>query len=85
MPSGVCMMWVSLNGRDFVIDYHPKEGTGVSENTPDTPAFVGHDEVFESLDAAVARFKSLLADAELRGDPARVSTDFVMHDKPISQ
>ncbi len=84
LPSGVCLLAVSLNGRDFELDYSPKRETGVSENFPDTPPFVGHDEVFASLDAAVAHFKSLLADAELHGDPARTRSAYVMHDKPIS-
>jgi hypothetical protein len=64
LPSGVCFLWVSIGHRNFVLEYHPTEGTGVSENVADTPPFVGHDEVFDSLAAAVVRFKALLADAE---------------------
>ena len=84
LPSGVCFLWVTVNDRNFVIEYDPKDVTGVSENLPDTPPFVGHDEVFLSLDQAVARFKALLADAALH-EPAAASAAFVMHDKPISQ
>ena len=83
LPSGVCFLWVELNGREFVIEHNPKRGTGVSENFPDTPMFVGHDEAFASLDEAIVRFKSLLADAALHGAPSQ--TAFAMHDKPISQ
>ena len=83
MPSGVCFLWLTLNGRDFVIEYDPKRGTGVSENFPDTPPFVGHDEAFPSLDDGIARFKTLLADAACA--KASTSAAFVLHDKPISK
>ena len=63
LPSGVCFFWVSLDGRNFVIEYDPKAGAGVSENFPDTPPFIGHDEAFPTLVEAVARFKELLAGA----------------------
>ena len=69
LPSGVCFFWVSLDGRNFVIEYDPKSGAGVSENFPDTPPFIGHDEAFPLLDEAVARFKELLASAA-RGETA---------------
>lgn len=84
LPSGVCILAVTLNGREFELDYHPKNGTGVSENFADTPPFIGHDELFVSLDDATARFKALLTDAVLHGDPMRTRTAYVMHDKPIS-
>jgi hypothetical protein len=64
LPSGVCFLWVTIGRRNFVLEYHPKEGTGVSENFADTPPFVGHDAAFNSLDEAIKQFKSLLADAE---------------------
>ena len=84
LPSGVCILDVALNGRAFEMDYNPKRSTGVSENFPNTPPFIGHDEVFPSLDDAISRFKALLADAALH-EPAATSTAFVMHDKPISK
>ena len=63
LPSGVCFFWLTLNGHSFVLEYHPTQGTGVSENFPDTPPFIGHDEAFDSLGDAVRRFKTLLDDA----------------------
>ena len=84
LSSGVCILTVTLNGREFVIDYNPKRRTGVSENFHDTPPFVGHDEVFETLDAGVNRFKAFLADAALH-ESAVSRTAFVLHDKPISK
>ena len=83
LPSGVCFLWLSLNGRDFVIEYDPKRSTGVSENFPNTPPFVGHDEVFPSLDQAIARFKAFLADAA-GNETAPAGAALVLHDKPIS-
>jgi hypothetical protein len=65
LPSGVCFLWVTIGRRNFVLEYNPKLGAGVSENFPDTPPFhVGHDAAFDSLDEAINHFKSLLADAE---------------------
>ena len=80
MPSGVCFLWLTLNGRQFVIEYDPKRGTGVSENCPDTPPFVGHDQAFASLDDGIARLKSLLADAACT--EAATSSNFALNDKP---
>ena len=85
LPSGVCFLWVTLNGRNFVIEYDPKRSTGVSENFPDTPMFVGHDEVYPTVGEAVERFKNLLSDAALHGDTERTRAAYVMHDKPISK
>src|SRR2546422_11676869 len=70
LQSGVCILWVTLNGRHFELDYHPTRGTGVSEDFETTPPFIGPDEGFDSLDEAVARFKSLLADAALGNKPS---------------
>ena len=81
LPSGVCFLWVSLNNRDFVIEYDPKRGTGVSENFPDTPLFVGHDEAYPTLEAAITRFRSLLAGA---AKTESTSGAMALHDKPIS-
>jgi hypothetical protein len=77
VPSGVCFLWVSIGDRDFVIEYNPKRETGVSENFPDTPPFIGHDEAFASLADAIRRFKAMLAEAA-RTEPANA---FVLHDK----
>ncbi len=63
LPSGVCFLWATVAGRNFVLEFDPKQGTGVSENLPTTPPFVGHDHGFDSLDEAVNRFKQLLAQA----------------------
>ena len=84
LPSGVCLLYVVLNGREFELDYSPNRVTGVSENFEDTPPFIGHDEVFPTIDEAIARFKAFLADAALN-ESAVSSTAFVMHDKPISK
>ncbi len=63
LPSGVCLLNLWYGRRNFELDYHPTQGTGVSENFDDTPPFIGHDEAFDSLDGAAAHFKSLLTDA----------------------
>ena len=84
LPSGVCLLYVVLNGREFEFDYSPNGETGVSENFEDTPPFIGHDEVFPTIDEAIARFKAFLSDAALH-ESAVPSTAFVMHDKPISK
>ena len=77
LPSGVCFLWVTVADRNFVIEYDPKRGAGVSENLPDTPPFVGHDEGFDTLTPAIDRFKSMLAEAA-RNEPAHA---YVLHDK----
>jgi hypothetical protein len=64
LPSGVCFLWVTVGRRYFVLEYHPTEGIGVSENFKDSPPFGGHDMAFESMDGAISHFKSLLAYAE---------------------
>jgi hypothetical protein len=58
--SGVCFVWVSLNDRNFVLEYDPKDGVGVSENLPTTPPFVGHDEFFPRLEDGIDRLRSFL-------------------------
>jgi hypothetical protein len=63
LPSGVCFFWVTVNERNFVLEYHPTQGVGVSENLPATPPFVGHDEAFDSLAAGIERFRSRLSEA----------------------
>lgn len=75
--SGVCFLWVSLASRNFVIEYSPKQGTGVSENLPDTPPFIGHDEAFDSLTDGIARMRSMLVEAA-RSETAQA---YVLHDK----
>lgn len=84
-PSGLRVLYVVLNGREFELEYSPTRGTGVSENFEDTPPFIGHDEAFDSLEDAVARFKELLASAA-RGE--KMSSPFAtmaLHDKSISK
>ena len=78
-PSGVCVLYVTLNGRDFELEYDPKRGTGISENKEDTSPFIGHDEAFDSIEAAVRRFKALLADA-VRTETAPA---MALHDKKL--
>ena len=63
LPSGVCFLWVTLRGRNFVIEYHPVHGTAVSENKPATPPFVGHDRVFSTVEDAARHFRQLLFEA----------------------
>ena len=63
LPSGVCFLWLTMEGRNFVLEYHPTQGTGVSENPPGSPLFSGHDHGFDSLDKAVAFFKQLVHQA----------------------
>ncbi len=82
LPSGVCFLWTSLHGRDFVIEYDPKRGTGVSENFSDTPLGVGHDEAYDSLDEAITHFKNLMGSA-VRHE-AQLGSALAFHDKPIS-
>jgi len=60
LPSGVCFLWVTIADRNFVLEYSPHQGTGVSENLPDTPPFVGHVHGFDSLNEAVNFFKQML-------------------------
>ena len=79
-PSGVRVLYVSLNGRDFELDYNPKQGTGVSENFEDTPPFIGHDQAFDSLDQAIERFKEMLASAA-RGETASRTAAMALHDQ----
>ena len=78
LPSGVCFLWVTLSSRNFVLEYHPREGTGVSENLPDTPPFVGHDQAFHSLDEAIFCFRQLLAVAA-RSQPQETAA--TLHDR----
>ena len=66
LPSGVCWLNVWIGRRNFEMEYHPANGTGISENFDDTPPFIGHDAAFDSLDEAASHFKSLLADASAR-------------------
>jgi hypothetical protein len=80
LPSGVCFVRVTIGRRNFVLEYDPKAGTGVSENFPSTPPFVGHDEAYASLEDAVRHFKSLLHDAE-RTEAGYSPAAFVLNEK----
>ena len=51
LPSGVVFLNVYPSGREFVLEYSPARGVGVSENTEQTPPFdIGHDSVFETVE-----------------------------------
>jgi hypothetical protein len=63
LPSGVCFLRVTLHERNFVLEYSPTQGVGVSENFPDTPPFVGHDFAFDRLAEGVVRFREFLQSA----------------------
>src|SRR5260221_12861789 len=78
LPSGVCFLWVTLADRNFVLEYHPRQGTGVSENLPATPPFIGHDHCVESLSRAVGLFHQLLAEAARSESSQPAST---LHDR----
>jgi hypothetical protein len=54
LPSGVCFLWVTVNGHNLVLEFHPVEGTGVSENTADAVPFAGHEHFFPKLDEAIS-------------------------------
>jgi len=75
LPSGVCFLWMTINGHNFVMEYHPEEGAGISENTPETVPFSGHDKFFPTLDQAIIFYKQLLAEAarSLPGPFSRVA------------
>ena len=63
LPSGVAFLNVYPSGRELVLEYHPTEGSGVSENTDNTPPFdVGHDEIFPSLELAAERLVQRVRD-----------------------
>ena len=64
LPSGVCFVRVTIGHRNFVLEYDPVAGTGLSENFHDTPPFIGHDAAYASLDEAINQFRTLLQDAE---------------------
>lgn len=80
LPSGICFVRVAIGRRHFVLEYHPVEGAGISENLDDTPGFVGHDDVFKSLPEAVEHFKSLLASAA-KTEADHLPQPFVLNDK----
>ena len=79
LPSGVCWLNVWFGRRNFELEFSPTRGTGVSENFDDTPPFIGHDTAFDSLDEAVAHFKSLLADAA-HTEADHLPKAYVLHD-----
>jgi hypothetical protein len=63
LPSGVCFFWVTIHDRNFVLEYSPQEGVGVSENLADTPPFVGHDHFFPRLEDGIERMRAFLREA----------------------
>ncbi len=83
LPSGVCLLDVWFGRRNFVLNYSPTRGTGVSETLPDTAPFTGPDTAFASLDEAAEHFKSLLTDAA-RTEVEHLPKTLLLHDKPLS-
>jgi hypothetical protein len=64
LPSGVVFLNVSPGRREFVLEYSPSRGFGVSENTKDTPPFdVGHDHVFDDAESAAECLLDLVRQA----------------------
>jgi len=64
LPSGVVFLNVYPGNREFVLEYSPARGFGVSENTKETPPFyVGHDHVFDDADPAAEYLLRLVLDA----------------------
>ena len=82
MPSGACWLNVWLGRRNFELEYNPSRGAGVSENFDDTPPFIGHDTAFDSLEKAVIRFKTMLADAA-RTEAGHLPKAFVMREENL--
>jgi len=61
LPSGVAFLNVYAGARELVLEYHPTEGTGISENTDNTPPFhIGHDEVFPNIELGADRLVQLV-------------------------
>ena len=73
LPSGVCFFWLTLNGHSFVLEYHPTQGTGVSENFPSSvrtlrraaARVMGHERT--ALAEPTLTFKRTIVDAPQRG------------------
>ena len=64
LPSGVVFLNVFPGAREFVLEYSPSDGFGVSENDQHTPPFhVGHDAVFDSADEAAEHLIELVAES----------------------
>ena len=84
-PSGVCVLYAVLNGREFELEYSPQRGTGVSENFEDTPPFIGAEEGFDSLDEAISRFKEFLVSAARGEKRTSQFATMALHDKDISK
>ena len=53
LPSRVAFLNVYPGAREFVLEYDPTRGTGISENTDDTLPFDnGHERVFDTVESA---------------------------------
>ena len=64
LPSGVVFLNVFPGAREFVLEYSPANGWGVSENDENTPPFhIGHDEVFDLADEAAEHLIKLVAES----------------------
>ena len=64
LPSGVVFLNVYPGAREFVLEYSPTRGVGVSENHADTPPFdIGHDHAFDSVEPGAERLLALVQDS----------------------
>lgn len=63
LPSGVVFLNIYPGSREFVLEYSPTRGFGISENTSGTPPFhVGHEHVFDSAEPAADCLLRLVRD-----------------------
>ena len=64
LPSGVAFLNVYAGRREFVLEYSPSRGVGVSENHDDTPPFdIGHEHVFDTVEPAAEQLLALVREA----------------------
>ncbi len=64
LPSGVAFLNVYPGTREFVLEYDPRRGVGVSENTAQTTPFdMGHDHAFDTVEPAAECLLNLVRDA----------------------
>lgn len=64
LPSGVVFLNVYPGMREFILEYSPTRGVGVSENHADTPPFeIGHERVFDSVEPGAEHLLALVQDS----------------------
>ena len=64
LPSGVVFINVHADHREFVLEYSPSRGVGVSENHDDTPPFdIGHDHAFDTVEPAAEQLLALVRES----------------------